>query len=944
VPGNVPKIVGTGNGSPCGIMVYEGDLLPPEYRGAVFEVDAGSRQVNHFPLTRSGAAFRTDYKVLLGSDDRWFRPVDACSAPDGSVFVADWYDAGVGGHSFRDQTSGRIFRVAPKGHKSTKPKPDFGTEPGLIAALKSPNVATVDAARRLLIDQRSPTIGNIAVHETDPIFRARALWVWHAIEGDSAALAMLVPSIGGRDPRIREQVVRMLGQDCRENGHVAYESADGKLPAPALKHLETLLALADDPDAGVRRELILALRNLPTDKVAPALRKLTASWDGTDRWYLEALGLALEKRESRFLAQLFDGTLFGNLEPTGAGNSTKVALPPYFPVDRNEAYIKVGTPELPATAVSKYLGLAWRIHSREVLPLLERLAPYLQTPDLRQAADDILNRMTDPDTADYVAGMATKESDQARRQALTAMLARRLAGDWNPARKNPRIVNFISETMRNPQTQSQGLALAAATGEARYRTTFEKMAQDTKAPEDVRVAAVEALASINITPNRVPEQLVAAVRGKPSSNAVAEAAVRVMARHSGAAGRLTDLLTTPEYPLGLRREAVRSLAQLRDGGTRIIELVKTNKLPEDLRTEATALLHASTDRRVRDEAARVLPLPKTAAGKPLPPIGELIRRDGNADHGRDVFFRAGVSSCGSCHRVQGQGQWIGPDLSTIGIKYGRDELLRSILNPSAAIGFSFRSLIVALDDGRVITGLPIEDAPDRMVLKTATGERITIPTASIEARRNSDVSLMPEGLAQSMTEQDLVDLLVYLTTLRRPVSIVGQYQVLGPLGEMGGKTPIDPAATIDLSAPIDDGHGHKLSWRRLDANTEGIVDLAPFSSIDRASPNQAASAFVFVPIVSPLAQKATLALDTTADVSVWQNGKPLELTGVNPGKTGPRTVTIDLPAGATSLLIRVTPKGASKGEASLVTTLVVDQPVSFSAPETKLSARAPGAP
>ena len=101
-------------------MVYEGELLPAEYRGAVLEVDAGTRQVNFFPITRKGASFRTDYKVFLGSDDPWFRPVDACSAPDGSVFVADWYDAGVGGHAFSDQTTGRIYRVAPKGHKSTQ--------------------------------------------------------------------------------------------------------------------------------------------------------------------------------------------------------------------------------------------------------------------------------------------------------------------------------------------------------------------------------------------------------------------------------------------------------------------------------------------------------------------------------------------------------------------------------------------------------------------------------------------------------------------------------------------------------------------------------------------------------------------------------------------------------------------------------------------------------
>ena len=70
--------------------------------------------------TRKGAAFRTEYKVFLGSDDPWFRPVDACAAPDGSVFVADWYDAGVGGHAFSDQTTGRIYRVAPKGTRARK--------------------------------------------------------------------------------------------------------------------------------------------------------------------------------------------------------------------------------------------------------------------------------------------------------------------------------------------------------------------------------------------------------------------------------------------------------------------------------------------------------------------------------------------------------------------------------------------------------------------------------------------------------------------------------------------------------------------------------------------------------------------------------------------------------------------------------------------------------
>ncbi len=543
VPGNVPKIVGTGNGSPCGIMVYEGDLLPPEYRGGVFEVDAGTRQVNFFPMTRKGAAFRTQYKVLLSGTDSFFRPVDACAGPDGSILVADWCDTGVGGHAFSDQTTGRIYRVAPKGHKSVNTRPELGKLDGLIAALRSPNIATQDAARRGLIALAKEAnagvpvgvaVGNVAVHDPDPIQRARALWVWHAIDGDPVALAFLMQGVNQGEARLREQAVRILGRDCRENGKVVYQDPAAKNPPEALKHIDTLRLIADDSDAGVRRELILALRNLPTDKVGATLRKLAAAWDGQDRWYLEALGLALEKRESAFLSQLFDGRLYGELDLEKAGKMSAVALPPYFPVDRNEAYIAEGTPDLPATAVSKYLGLAWRIHRAEVLPVLERIMPYLRSPELQQAADDILERVGDAKTADLVADLAQKTSDPVHRRELFAMLARRLAGDWNSARDRPSVRQVIQRALANRDTRQQGIALAAATKDGRYRGTLEGYAQDLSQPEDVRVAAVEAIGSYRITPNRVLEQLVAATRGKPNSNSVAEAAIRAMAQHSGA--------------------------------------------------------------------------------------------------------------------------------------------------------------------------------------------------------------------------------------------------------------------------------------------------------------------------------------------------------------------------------------------------------------------------
>ena len=86
---------------------------------------------------------------------------------------------------------------------------------------------------------------------------------------------------------------------------------------------------------------------------------------------------------------------------------------------------------------------------------------------------------------------------------------------------------------------------------------------------------------------------------------------------------------------------------------------------------------------------------------------------------------------------------------------------------------------------------------------------MNVPISSIEERRTSDVSLMPEGLAQTMTDHELVDLLAYLTTLRQPVSIVGQYQAVGPVHEPDGRSVFEPIAKLDLHGPVSDGQGRE---------------------------------------------------------------------------------------------------------------------------------------
>ncbi|MGH7200662.1 MAG: PVC-type heme-binding CxxCH protein, partial [Planctomycetaceae bacterium] len=143
-PGVVPNLLQTGAGSPTGILVYEGRLLPEIYHDEIIHCDAGPNVVRCYPVKKDGAGYVADsVDMLYGAEDKWFRPSDVCVAPDGSLIVADWYDPGVGGHRMGDIEKGRLFRIAPPdaAAKYKMPDYDFGSVEGAIEALKSPNLA-----------------------------------------------------------------------------------------------------------------------------------------------------------------------------------------------------------------------------------------------------------------------------------------------------------------------------------------------------------------------------------------------------------------------------------------------------------------------------------------------------------------------------------------------------------------------------------------------------------------------------------------------------------------------------------------------------------------------------------------------------------------------------------------------------------------------------------
>jgi len=285
-PGVVPNMLQTGSGSPCGICVYEGDLLPEVFRGQPIHAEAGHNVVRAYAKTPDGAGYKSQIVNLLESKaDQWFRPSDVCVAPDGSLFVADWYDPGVGGHAAGDQNRGRVFRVAPpSAARYTVPALNYSTPLNALAALSNPNLSVRYLAWNALHsmgDAAESELLKMFRHSPDNPLRARAFWL--LAKGKNGAVHVRAAA-QDKNPDLRIAAVRAARQGC----------------APVI---EMVRKLASDLDPQVRRECALALRH-SKDPAAPALwAKLAVQHNSQDRWYLEALGIGADGNWDVYFAE-----------------------------------------------------------------------------------------------------------------------------------------------------------------------------------------------------------------------------------------------------------------------------------------------------------------------------------------------------------------------------------------------------------------------------------------------------------------------------------------------------------------------------------------------------------------------------------------------------------------------------------------------------------------
>lgn len=321
-PGVVPNLLQTGSGSPTGILVYEGNLLPGIFQNQLIHSDAGPNVVRSYGIRNVDAGFDAKITNLVeGIKDQWFRPSDVCVAPDGSIFISDWYDPGVGGHQAGDQLKGRIYRIAPKGHSYQPSKINLQTIDSAIEELANPNLS-----RRYLAFKRLEKGGTEALTKLTSVFkhhqnsriRARAFWLINRMSNNQS---ILTEASKDSVPEIRMMAIR-----------AAKQLSFGKWKPIARE-------LCKDTNPQVRRELAIALRHNSEPEANKIWADLALQHKGNDRWYLEALGIGAD--------DVWEGRMnqYLSLEKVQESNGfkdiiwrsrTEVSLPSLFSILEND--------------------------------------------------------------------------------------------------------------------------------------------------------------------------------------------------------------------------------------------------------------------------------------------------------------------------------------------------------------------------------------------------------------------------------------------------------------------------------------------------------------------------------------------------------------------------------------------------------------------------------
>ncbi len=769
-PEVMPPLLHMGPAAPCGLVRYESGAFGKAYEDNLFACYFNLHKVGRHVLAKSGSTFSTKDEDFVTSPDLDFHPTDVLEDADGSLLIVDtggWYKLCCPTSQLhKPDILGAIYRVRRNGtirdfdHRGLELRarmkaqgPDALAE--LVALLDDSRPSVQHFAMESLAarkDAALPALARRLRSKTPLLLGLNSVWTLTRID----------------DPGARELVRVMLTAPEDESTRQAAIHSAGLWRDRAA--LPELIGLLKGSSLHNRRAAAEALGRIGEKSAVPAL--LAAASAPNDRALEHSVTYALieiadpqstaagltseDPRVIRTALVAIDQMDGGRLDPARVADllaSADSAL------KETASWIVGRHPEW-AGALAGVLG---RRLDRPDLPPGERAELEKQLGRLAQAAQiqsllaDRLNNTSAPRAA--------------RQSSLQAVAWSGLNEKQVPAGWILGLATTLDQTPPDPELIPLAVAAARALPLAQVHagqlsTPLLRIASDSRNSDALRL---NAMAAVPGGLNKPDEALFAFLLAKlPRTETVASrtTAADVLAKAKLAPeqlGRLAETLRSAgpveidrllaafeqskDEPLGLKLLTALSvspaLSSLR------ADSVKSHlaKYPAPVQKEVQALLARINVDSARQKAQLEQLLPTLSAGD--------IRRG-------QIVFHSEKAACYSCHAIGYRGGNVGPDLTRIGSVRSDRDLLEAIVFPSASLVRSFEPINVAMNDGKVVSGLLRGETADELRLATGVNQEARIARREIEEIRPGTVSIMPAGLDQQLTHQELADLVAFL--------------------------------------------------------------------------------------------------------------------------------------------------------------------------------------
>ena len=834
LPGKVPPMIKTGRGSPAGVLLYQDTQLPKKYQHLMYYPDVYRKLIRAYTVAPDGSTFGiTKEFEFMKSDDPLFRPCQMITGPDGAIYVCDWRtDSGGAGKLWGDGAHGRIYRLTWEG---TTAEPKIAPRPMDTWAKQCGPQATSDAL------QTSLTSADFTVRDRaqkEAIRRAAGEPdKWRGVFGKTLAdpkqfSSARVWAAGGLqqlwNADVRKQFLAMLPDEDSADLRRVIVDALGRSAAKGDAPVnEALTKRLEDEAPAVRRAAALALGRLGGGDAADAIINAWKADDGKDVYLADGYVRALERIGTPAMRALLAVATSGKPAETEkvvnafAGMRTKeaaAALPDLL----GNAHL---TAPQRASLIRSYTNYIFET-PLSLEPLAEFLVKRPNEPAMVQIAGlEVMaeaNSLGGGRPAEFVIGLLNADDEAVRMAALAAVDKNRLANAADALKA------MFVDPKKSLGERTAILKAMRAIPNASFTATVRTVLESSTEPATVKAEALRTLAAFDpIAARKLAEQL----------------------------------LENPDPTL--ITEAIATLGSTKAGAKLIGEKYLAKKLPRDLFPRVSESLRKfQADPVIAKLNADVMKggLLLSASPAEVEKLRKLVQTKGDAKRGKLLYLNTGLVACASCHRLEGVGGAVGPDLSRMWETQSLEKLIEGIVEPSKEIKEGFQTYEAVTLDGQSFKGLKVAESPTDVTIRESTGRDVRLKRDDLDVLKPSKLSLMPDNVVSQLTYDQFIDLLAFLKSRAEQESLRGlvlEYSVLS------GEKPDLKATHAAEKTPDPTARG----WQPKAVEPNALLNVKALV------PAQPTGVYALAYVFSPKKQTAQAALLGDDPIRVWANGK-----------------------------------------------------------------------